>query len=490
MRPCIQAGASPPARGAEGACDASGAHLVAMGHVWPRAALGAARFAMAACGALALAAADAPEDGGTAEAGSIRVLTIDGVISPVSTRYLLRELQAAQRANAPLVVLELNTPGGLESSMREMTQALLASRVPVAVYVTPGGARAASAGMFITLAGNVAAMAPGTNIGAAHPVSVGGGDGSGGQDEVRSRKVLNDAAALARSLASERGRNAAWAESAVRESASITAEEARAMNVIDLIAANRAQLLERLDGLEVTTAGGTAIIRTAGVPVEERPMTTLERILEVVIDPNVAYLLFMLGLAGLAAEVFSPGLLVPGILGGLCLILAFVAFGSLPINWGGVLLLVIAVGLLATELMTSGFGFLGGAGIVALLLGSLLLFSPLSPPSPAAPNVKVSPWLVAVVGAGMAAWFLFVLRALARSRRAAVRMGPETLVGKEAVTLTELAPRGRVLVDSEEWTAEADERVRPGRLVRITGVEGVTLRVRPPAAGPAAGPAP
>jgi len=431
------------------------------------------------------ASASASASARTAASSAVRVRRVDGVINPAAECYLDRELGAAEEAGAPLVVLELDTPGGLDSSMREMTERLLSSRVPVVVYVSPSGARAASAGMFLTLAAHVAAMAPGTNLGAAHPVSLGGGGAEGGaQEDARTAKVVNDAAALARALAAQRGRNAQWAEQAVRESVSITSGEALARGVIDHVAGDRAQLLGLLDGAAVTTAAGRTVLRTAGVPVQERPMTFLERLLMALIDPNVAYVLFLLGLAGLAAELYSPGALVPGIVGGISIILAFVAFGSLPINCAGALLLALAGALFVAELATSGVGVLGGAGVLALVLGSLLLFSPLEVPSPAAPSLRVSPWVIALAGSAFAALLLFALRAVVQSRRAPVRTGPGALVGRRAVALTELTPRGRVLVDTEEWTAEADPEVRPavrpGETVRVTGVEGVTLRVRRP----------
>lgn len=415
---------------------------------------------------------------------AVRVLRVDGVINPAAARYLAREVNAAEKAGAPLVVLELSTPGGLDTSMREMTQRLLASRVPIAVYVSPSGGRAASAGMFITLAGNIAAMAPGTNIGAAHPVNLGRGNETTAEDEVRTAKVVNDAASLARAIATARGRNASWAEEAVRNSVSIPSEEALARNVIDYVASDRAQLLRSLDGVVVATPAGRAVVHTTGIPVQERPMTFLERLLMTLIDPNIAYVLFLLGLAGLAAELYSPGTLFPGIIGGISLILAFVAFGSLPINWAGALLLAVSGGLFIAELATSGVGFLGGAGVLALVLGSLLLFSPMEVPSPAAPSLRVSPWVVALAGGAFAALLLFALRALVKSRRIPVRMGPSMLIGRQGVALTELTPRGRVRLDSEEWTAEAEPgvrpTVRPGERVRVTGVAGVTLHVTRP----------
>jgi membrane-bound serine protease (ClpP class) len=259
---------------------------------------------------------------GRMQRGAVHVLTIDGVINPLTARYLSRGLGQAVQANAELVVLEFNTPGGLETSMREMLEELLTPRVPVAVYVTPPGGRAASAGMFITMAGHVAAMAPGTNIGAAHPVGLGAQP-----DEVRQEKVVRDAAALARSIAVTRGRNAEWAEQAVLENVSITADEAVERHVVDFVAEHRDELLQWIDGRQVVTATGEVSVDTSDAPLIHLPMSVPERILHTMTDPNIAYLLFSLGMIGLIAELYNPGLLFPGIAGAISLIVAFAAFG-------------------------------------------------------------------------------------------------------------------------------------------------------------------
>lgn len=407
----------------------------------------------------------------------IRVLTIEGVINPLTARYLERELREAVDARAQLVVLRLDTPGGLESSMREMTRAIMASRVPVAVYVTPSGARAASAGMFLTIAAPVAAMAPGTNIGAAHPVGIGGGEA----DSVMTGKVVNDAAALARSLATERGRNAKWAEAAVRQSASITATEALDQRVIDLVATDLDDLLRQLDGRQLVTSAGAVTLNTTGAKVVEQPMRFGERLLHVITDPNIAYLLFTLAMVGLVAELYHPGLIFPGLTGAVSLILSLVAFDSLPINWAGVLLLLISVALVIAELHTQGGGVLGVGAIVAFVLGSLLLYQPFGAQSPTAPAVRVNPWLVAAMTAGMAAFFGLVIRALVRAQRAPVVTGPQALIGRVGIALTNLEPSGRVRVDGEVWSAVAQYgAVRVGEEVEVADVEGVTLYVRRP----------
>jgi membrane-bound serine protease (ClpP class) len=404
----------------------------------------------------------------------IRVLTIDGVISPVSARYLVRELEAARPAGAVLV--RLNTPGGLETAMRDMTEAILASSVPAIVYVTPPGGRAASAGMFVTLAAHVAAMAPGTAIGAARPVGLGGE-----ADPELMEKIAEDAAALARSLAAARGRNAEWAERAVMEEVSITAHEALDEGVIDIVAPDLESLLEAVDGLEVETAIGPATIRTAGAPLLERPMTWAERILQAVTDPNIAYLLMTLGMIGLIAELYNPGTLFPGITGLIALILAFVALGSLPVGWAGIVLLLLGIGLLVAELYTEGTGFLAAAGIAAFVLGSLMLYRPITPPSPAAlPDVRVSRWLVAGMALTIAAFFTIVLRALYRSRRMPIGIGAEAMVGRRGVAVSPVAPEGSVRIEREVWSAISEEGpIAAGEAVEVVGVKGVTLYVKP-----------
>ncbi|HEY8477731.1 MAG TPA: nodulation protein NfeD [Chloroflexota bacterium] len=420
-----------------------------------------------------------------AAVGEVRLLTVDGVIGPLTAQYVTREIQEASQARAAAVVVRLDTPGGLDQSMRAITQAMLNAPVPVVVYVAPPGARAASAGMFVTIAAHVAAMAPGTNIGAAHPVGIGGETG-----EVMESKAVNDAAALARAIAVARDRNASWAERAVRESVSITAEEALEQNVVDLIAEDLPTLLERIDGRTVPTTAGPVVLRTAGAPVVERPLSLLERIVQTITDPNIAYLLFTVGMIGIVAELYNPGSLVPGIAGAIALILAFVAFGNLPINWAGVLLLLLAVGLFVGELYTAGVGVLGVGGVVAFVLGSLLLFTPFTPPSPATPRLRVDPWLVALLSGVVAGLVLFVLRAVRQTRQVPVSIGPEALVGRVGLATTDLAPVGVVRVDSETWSAEAlDPPVAAGESVEVVAVQGVTLYVKqaPPRHGPGAG---
>jgi membrane-bound serine protease (ClpP class) len=414
-----------------------------------------------------------------AAAGEVRVLTIDGAINPLTARYLERGLRDAQAAGDAAVVVRLDTPGGLETSMRKMTSAMLASPVPVVVHVAPAGARAASAGMFLTIAAHVAAMAPGTNIGAAHPVPAGGGK----MDPVMSGKVTNDASALARSLANSRGRNAKWAESAVRQSVSITAEEALQQNVIDIVEGDLSKVLALIDGRKVSTSRGQVVMQTRQAPLREQPMSWPEQILMALADPNIAYILFTLGSIGLIAELYNPGSIFPGVTGAICLILAFVTFGSLPINWAGVILILIALGLFAAEAAAPGIGFFAFSGIAAFVLGSLMLFTPFNAPSPIVPLVRVSPWLIAGTTLGVGSFFLVAIRAIMRTRFTKVTTGIEALIGQMGVALSPLSATqvGHVRVESETWSAVTEgEVVESGDMVQVVNVEGVTLRVQRP----------
>jgi membrane-bound serine protease (ClpP class) len=408
-----------------------------------------------------------------AQPSSVHVLEIDGVINSLTERYLARGLAAAAEAQAPAVVLRLNTPGGLESSMRVMTSEILGARVPVIVFVAPPGSRAASAGMFIVIAGHVAAMAPGTNIGAAHPVALGGST-----DPTMAEKLVSDAAAHARAIAEARNRNVEWAEQAVRESVSLSATGALGENVIDLIAEDIEALLREVDGRPVETVVGEVVLEVAGLPLSRRPMTIPERILHSITDPNIAYILFTIGVIGLIAELYNPGALFPGITGAISLIVAFVAFGSLPINWAALVLLGLAVVLFVVELNTEGTGILAVGGLVAFVLASLMLYRPFTPTSPTMPDVQVSRWLIAFMSAIIAGFFLLVVRALLRSQRAPVTTGVQGLIGRSGVALSDVDPIGSVRVHGEIWRAEAaDDAVRKGEDVQVVAVDGITLRV-------------
>jgi membrane-bound serine protease (ClpP class) len=409
-----------------------------------------------------------------ATSGDVWLIEIEGVINPLTAQYLEQSLQGAADAQAHAVIVRLDTPGGLESSMREMTQAMLNSPIPVIVYVAPAGARAASAGMFITLAAHVAAMAPGTNIGAAHPVGLGGE-----VDPVMEEKVVNDAAALARGIAATRGRNAIWAEEAVRESVSITADEALERGVIDVVAVDLQDLLRKIDGRPVVTTAGEVVLQTADAQVVETPMNLPQKILQTIADPNIAYILFTVGVIGIIAELYNPGAMFPGIIGAISLILAFVAFGNLPVNWAGLLLIVLAIGLFIGEFITEGIGFLAFGGIVAFVLGSLMLYTPLTPASPSAPTLQVSLWIIGGLTITIVGFFTLVIRALARARSAPVATGFQGMIGSIGVAMSDLTPRGTARVSGEIWRAVAEgEPVHSGDEVQVVGINGLILRVR------------
>lgn len=421
--------------------------------------------------ALALVAGVFAAPASAAAPAPVRVLEVRGVINPLVAQYVERNLRQGEVA---LYVIELDTPGGSDSSMRRVVQAVMGSPVPVAVYVAPQGARAGSAGMFIVQAAHVAAMAPGTSIGAAHPVGGRGEDIEG----ALGTKVTNDAAALARSLAEMRGRNADWADEAVRASLSLTAQQALEQGVVDLVATDLSDLLARLEGRNLEVESGEVLLAVADAPRERMPMTLLERFLHLLIDPNIAYLLMSIGMLAIIIELYQPGVGVPGMVGAICLILAFIAFENLPLNWGGVALIVLALALFALDIKVAGFALSVG-GAVAFVLGSLILFSPFAPRSPVLPAVRVSPWLIALMTAATGGLFLLGLTAGLRAQRLPVSVGAETLVGAKGEAVTRLKPLGIVQAAGEQWTAIAEgPPIAAGEPVEVVGLEGNKLVVR------------
>lgn len=398
----------------------------------------------------------------------VLVATIAAPIGPVTADYLAAVIERAEGENATLLVVELDTPGGLDTAMRQMVQGIIQSRVPVAVYVSPSGARAASAAVLITLAADVAAMAPGTNIGAAHPVSLGGGS----MDNTMSRKVENDAAAYARSLASRSGRNADWAESAVRESASLSGKDALEKKVIDLVSPSLADLLDRVDGRTVRKGESVLTLRTKGAPVTRVPMGLRHRILSALADPNIAYILMMLGVYGIYFELASPGAVFPGVVGGISLVLGFYALQTLSANYAGFLLILLAVLLFFLELKIQSHGALAIGGIVAMVLGSLMLFR-----QSADPFLRVS-WTVLIVMVALSAIFFSVVISMAvRSQLRRPSTGREGMVGEEGEAVTDIDGKGKVHVAGELWDARCDRPVRKGERVVVKGFDGMTLIV-------------
>ena len=399
-------------------------------------------------------------------AATVSTITLEGVITPVTVRLVESAIERAQAARASALVIQLDTPGGLERSMRIICQRLLSAPLPVVVYVGPTGARAASAGVFITMAAHVAAMAPATNIGAAHPVAL-----SGGADKETLRKVANDAAAFARSIALERGRNEEWAEKAVRESVSITEREAVQLKVVDLIAGSLPDLLEKIDGRKIRTPSGVVTLATRGASVQAIPINLRDRILGIITDPNVAYILMMLGTLGLFFELASPGAILPGVVGGISLILAFFAFQSLPINYAGLLLILFGLGLLVAEIKVVSHGILAIGGIVAMALGSLMLYD--------VPEVgfRVSWWVIVPTVGATAALFLVVLAFGMRAVRRPPMLGARALIGEMGVAKEPLTPTGQVAVHGELWRAVAEGTIDAGTRVRVVGVQGLTISV-------------
>ncbi|HXU87582.1 MAG TPA: nodulation protein NfeD [Methylomirabilota bacterium] len=397
----------------------------------------------------------------------VATVQVDGVISPVTLRVVEMALARAQAEKAQALVIQLDTPGGLERSMRAICQRLLNAEIPVIVWVGPTGARAASAGVFITLAAHVAAMAPATNIGAAHPVAVGGGS----IDKESMKKIENDAAAFVRTIALERGRDADWAEKAVRQSVSITEREALKLNVIDVVADSIPDLLTKIDGRTVKTARGTVTLATKGAEAKPIEIGLRDRFLNIITDPNVAYVLMMLGTLGLIFELSNPGAVLPGVVGGISLILAFFAFQSLPINFAGVLLILFAIVLFIAEVKVVSHGVLAIGGIVAMALGSLMLYE-----APEA-GFRVS-WLVIIptvaVSAGI---FLFALTAGVRALARRPQLGAEALVGATGTAFGPLAGEGQIKLQGEIWRAVTERPIADGTPVRVVGVDGLTLRV-------------
>ena len=418
--------------------------------------------------ALALVVGVIAVPGAAAAAASVATIRIEGVISPITMRLIGAAIDRAQAERAAALVIELDTPGGLERSMRGIVQRMLNAEVPVVVYVSPTGARAASAGVFITMAANVAAMAPATNIGAAHPVSVGGGT----VDKESMRKIENDAAAFIRTVALERGRNAEWAEKAVRQSVSITEREALKLNVIDLVADSLPDLLQKIDGRTVKTVKGQVTLATRTAEVKAIEIGFRDRFLGVITDPNVAYVLMMLGMLGLFFELANPGVILPGVIGGISLILAFFALQTLPINYAGLLLILFGIVLLVAEIKIVSHGILAIGGIISMAFGSLMLFD--------APEIgfRIS-WVVIIPTVGITAGvFLFALTMAVRAFSRRPMLGTSGLVGQTGITRGPLAPDGQVTVQGEIWRAVADGGpLAEGTLVRVVDVQGLTLRV-------------
>jgi len=415
--------------------------------------------------------------------GSAVLIKLDGTIDPNHAKFLRRGIGQAADGGAQLIIVQIDTPGGLGSSMRDMVQTVLESKVPVVTFVSPQGAQAASAGTFVAAAGHVAAMAPGTNIGAASPIS---GTGEDLPPTLKS-KATNDAAALIRSIAEQRGRNVEKLEDTVYKAASYSAQQAWELNVVDLIANDLADLLAKLDGRSVAVDGRRVTLDTDGIRCDKprvrcstESLSFVERFIDVISDPNISSLLLTLGSLALLVEIFNPGLVAPGVFGVIALVLAFVSFGNLPVNWAGAGLVMFGAVLLFLELHVAGFGVLGVGGIISFILGIIFLFEPWAgdPPSISGPGVSPSPWVIGGLSGGFGALFGTLFLLAWRGKRAAAP-GVSPLIGQTGRVSMALAPVGTVQLGGEMWSAEEENRltVEAGEQVEVVAVEGLVLKV-------------
>jgi membrane-bound serine protease (ClpP class) len=404
-----------------------------------------------------------------AHAGEIVVASYEGVINPVAAEYLHDAIASAQSSSADALILKLDTPGGLDLSMRLMVKDISSSSLPVIVFVAPSGGRAASAGVFITMAAHVAVMAPGTNIGAAHPVAMGGGK----MDKTMKEKVENDSVAYIKSIAEQHGRNVAWAEDAVRKSVSVTEQEALKLKIIDLVAEDIPALLKQLNGRTITLPNGSITLTTETTTLREFPMGTRLELLKALSDPNIAYLLMTIGTIGVLAELYNPGAILPGVAGAISLILAFYSLQSLPINYAGVLLLILGIVFFILEATVTSYGLLAIGGVVSMTFGSLMLIKS------EAEFFQLS-WAVIIpviiTTAGMS---LLIVGMGVRAMRTSPQTGSEGLIGSIGIAKTALHPDGKLTIHGELWDAVSDAPMEPGTSAKVLRVEGLTLYVTP-----------
>jgi len=400
---------------------------------------------------------------------SVHVIEVDGIINPVSAKYIVRSIDRAQEENAQCLIVILDTPGGLMESMRTIVKKMLSAQTPVVVYVAPSGARAASAGVFITMAAHVAAMAPSTNIGAAHPVTLGGKE----QDKAMMEKIVNDTVAYAKSIARKRGRNDKWAAKAVEKSVSITEEEALKLKVIDLTSPSLDQLILQLNGRKIAVdEQKVLVLNTEDAEINRISMTWKDRLLDAISHPQIAYLLFLLGMMGIYFEISNPGAILPGVIGGISIILAFFALQVLPVNYAGLALMILGVILFIAEIKVTSYGLLSVGGVISLLLGSIMLID--NPTE----YLRLS-WQVIVPSVAISAgFFIFAVTMAIRTRLKKPTTGIEGLVGRIGVAESDFRPDGRVAVYGEIWTAESEDKIRKGDKVEVTRVDKLRLIVK------------
>jgi len=405
-----------------------------------------------------------------AKSENVQVLTINGPISPVTANRLEKALNIAIKEKSECLIIELDTPGGLDTSMRQMTKTMLNSTIPIVVYVSPKGARAASAGVFITLAAHIAAMAPGTNIGAAHPVAMGMQ-----MDEETKEKVLNDASAYIKSIAQKRGKNAQWAEEAVRKSVSITETEALKLGVIDLIAEDLSELLQKIDGKKIEFPKRIVVLKTKKAEICFIPSSFQEKFLQTLADPNIAYILMMIGILGIIMEFLHPGAILPGVVGTTCLILSLFSLQVVPFTLAGIFLIILAVILFLLEIKVTSYGALTIGGVIALILGSLMLIDP------SALYISISLKYIILAAALISGFFVFVITYVVKARVKRPVTGPEGMIGREGVAKTNLNPYGKIWIWGEMWNARAEfpeEIIKKGEKVEVRGLEGMRLIVK------------
>ncbi len=407
---------------------------------------------------------------GQTEKDPVYSIEVDGIINPATAKFIVDSIDEATQQGAQCLIIQLDTPGGLMESMRIIVKKELASTIPIIVYVAPGGARAASAGVFVTMAANIAVMAPGTHIGAAHPVTLGGGEAK--ESKTMTEKIVNDTVAFIKNIAKARSRNADWAEKAVVKSVSITDDEAVKLNVVDFIASDIPTLLAKIDGRAVKLDGVTRTLHTKGVQPRPIQMSWRDRLLEIISNPTIAYILLMLGIYGIFFELSSPGAILPGVVGGIFLILAFYALQMLPVNYAGLALILFAIILFIAEIKVVSHGLLAVGGVISLFLGSMMLFrSPVE-------YMRVSLSVIIPAVLVSAAFFIFAVTRAINARLKKPTTGMEGLMGEVGIASTSIAPEGKVSIHGEFWNATSDLNVEKGEKVQVIGVKNLKLNVK------------